>query len=438
MLKSKTTHIKPQKTTKTKKTKSRHKLTTTAPTTQQKRHFTPAFTDKTQKKKITGLFQDPAHLEHTGTDSYPFVSPHWLAKQFVANDAEQAFVPKNKHLKVLTLFPQESQNDLVPPGAVFFDMNAFNTAHYHGKPNTMPTPAEWELAMARAGVQRDDDVVVVDQPGCLSAARFWYMSIANGVNPGKIRVLQGGNQCFSLGAGMYWDASTHDTLAKAQRTAQEYESTRGEADHYLKHNPQTFTTYAADNEYVFSVIEQHAKNAAVGRTDHFLPLYIDTRPQHMFTMGHPVSAVNVPYPTLIKPMQLDGEEFIDRQPVGTTLLEKKKYWGNVLDNMIAARQAQNAANNNTNPVVSPTQPLEIIFGCQTATTASTGFMSLWNYVTTTQNPQHQLGNVLIQIFDPSWFVYGNKSIDVPGVKNSCSRRYFQVGQDSPYNDLLKQ
>lgn len=75
------------------------------------------------------------------------------------------------------------------PGAVFFDIDAI-ADHETSLPHMMPTPAAFATAMGSLGLTQDDDIVIYDSLGLMSAARVWFMLRAMGAT--KVRVLDGG------------------------------------------------------------------------------------------------------------------------------------------------------------------------------------------------------------------------------------------------------
>ena len=75
------------------------------------------------------------------------------------------------------------------PCAVFFDIDAISDAE-SPLPHMMPSPESFAAQVGALGITRDDDIVVYDSVGLMSAARAWFMLRAMGAR--RVRILDGG------------------------------------------------------------------------------------------------------------------------------------------------------------------------------------------------------------------------------------------------------
>ena len=82
------------------------------------------------------------------------------------------------------------------PRAVFFDIDAISDAD-NPLPHMMPSPESFAAQIGALGIARDDDIVVYDSVGLMSAARAWFMLRAMGA--GRVRVLDGGLPAWKAG-----------------------------------------------------------------------------------------------------------------------------------------------------------------------------------------------------------------------------------------------
>ena len=93
------------------------------------------------------------------------------------------------------------------PGAVFFDIDAISDAE-SPLPHMMPSPESFAAQVGALGIAQDDDIVVYDSVGLMSAARAWFMLRAMGAR--RVRVLDGGLPA--------WKAAGHPTESGRARS----------------------------------------------------------------------------------------------------------------------------------------------------------------------------------------------------------------------------
>lgn len=74
------------------------------------------------------------------------------------------------------------------PGAVWLDNNAIRVANR--PPDFLPTPAEFEVLMARLGIANGTRVIAYDERGGIYATRLWW--ILNHYGHSQVAVLDGG------------------------------------------------------------------------------------------------------------------------------------------------------------------------------------------------------------------------------------------------------
>jgi thiosulfate/3-mercaptopyruvate sulfurtransferase len=85
------------------------------------------------------------------------------------------------------------------PGAVFVDLDAELTGPVGPGRHPVPSPAQLERAMRRAGVTRRARVVVYDDAGGSVAARLWWLLVSFGHE--KVHVLDGGLPAWEAAGG---------------------------------------------------------------------------------------------------------------------------------------------------------------------------------------------------------------------------------------------
>lgn len=74
-------------------------------------------------------------------------------------------------------------------GAAFLDLEQIS-APDSPLPHTLPLPGHFALVVGKAGISRNDTIVVYDAQGLFSAARFWWMFKLYGAS--HVRILDGG------------------------------------------------------------------------------------------------------------------------------------------------------------------------------------------------------------------------------------------------------
>ncbi len=84
------------------------------------------------------------------------------------------------------------------PGAVFFDLEA-GSEQASPLPHMLPTAAAFAAHVSALGIGDQDDVIVYDTPGLVSAARIWWMFRAFGAD--RVRVLDGGLPAWRAAGG---------------------------------------------------------------------------------------------------------------------------------------------------------------------------------------------------------------------------------------------
>lgn len=84
------------------------------------------------------------------------------------------------------------------PGAVFFDLEA-GSDRSSPLPHMLPTAAAFAAHVSALGIGDQDDIVVYDTLGLVSAARIWWMFRAFGA--GRVRVLDGGLPAWRAAGG---------------------------------------------------------------------------------------------------------------------------------------------------------------------------------------------------------------------------------------------
>jgi thiosulfate/3-mercaptopyruvate sulfurtransferase len=113
------------------------------------------------------------------------VGTEWLA----ANLARVRVVDGSWHMPQLQRDPRAEFEQAHLPGAVFFDIDAV-ADHATALPHMLPGEAEFGRAVGDLGIGNDDDVVVYDTRGVVSAARVWWTFRAFGHD--RVAVLDGG------------------------------------------------------------------------------------------------------------------------------------------------------------------------------------------------------------------------------------------------------
>lgn len=84
------------------------------------------------------------------------------------------------------------------PGAVFFDLEAGSEQH-SPLPHMLPTAAAFAAHVSALGIGEQDDIVVYDTLGLVSAARIWWMFRTFGAD--RVRVLDGGLPAWRAAGG---------------------------------------------------------------------------------------------------------------------------------------------------------------------------------------------------------------------------------------------
>ena len=84
------------------------------------------------------------------------------------------------------------------PGAVFFDLEA-GSDRASPLPHMLPTAAAFAAHVSALGIGDQDDIVVYDTPGLVSAARIWWMLRTFGAS--RVRVLDGGLPAWRAAGG---------------------------------------------------------------------------------------------------------------------------------------------------------------------------------------------------------------------------------------------
>ncbi|WP_417229626.1 3-mercaptopyruvate sulfurtransferase [Brevundimonas sp.] len=84
------------------------------------------------------------------------------------------------------------------PGAVFFDLEA-GSEQASPLPHMLPTAAAFAAHVSALGIGDQDDVIVYDTPGLVSAARIWWMLRTFGA--ARVRVLDGGLPAWRAAGG---------------------------------------------------------------------------------------------------------------------------------------------------------------------------------------------------------------------------------------------
>jgi 3-mercaptopyruvate sulfurtransferase SseA len=423
---SKPSHLLGPKKVQTNQSKSKSKLS-------QKFSKRPLQTTiQNKSKKITTTHTIPQSPFSTTSTSIPFsdiddiyIEPKWLNNQFEINQQYDPNSPTNYHqyrlkvpnLKIITLHtPQSRENEMIPFSR-FFDLSQFSIELF-GKPNAFPATSEgWENSLAEIGVKKNDDIIIYDTSGHLAAARVWWHCIAGGVDDKKVKILKGGVQNWIENDGAVVDAEEFSKFNK------EIKKVNNNDEDYLKLNPKRRDEFLAQNEQVFSVIETQSKLLPTNQIDISLPLLIDTRPVGSYKQGHMPGTINLPYPTMLEPTGAPNSFSLNEQNTNDFFIKK-------IETIQILKKKQNINNDN----------LHFIFTCQTAQTASTGFISAYKFFKSgpvVNGVQYSLDNVKLQIFDPSFYVYGNPSFEVPGVENSCKRRFYAMGDSQLDSALAK-
>ena len=84
------------------------------------------------------------------------------------------------------------------PGAVFFDLEA-GSDQASPLPHMLPTAADFAAYVSALGIGDQDDIVVYDTPGLVTAARIWWMLRTFGAD--RVRVLDGGLPAWRAAGG---------------------------------------------------------------------------------------------------------------------------------------------------------------------------------------------------------------------------------------------
>ncbi|MDI1280751.1 3-mercaptopyruvate sulfurtransferase [Brevundimonas sp.] len=84
------------------------------------------------------------------------------------------------------------------PGAVFFDLEA-GSDRSNPLPHMLPTAEAFAAHVSALGIGDQDDIVVYDTPGLVSAARIWWMFRTFGAD--RVRVLDGGLPAWRAAGG---------------------------------------------------------------------------------------------------------------------------------------------------------------------------------------------------------------------------------------------
>lgn len=432
-----------------------------------------------QRRKLTTSTHTDPELTSLNTPfstlpdpSSLYVTAQWLSQQF----DENFNLPKR--LKIVSVHSSTDPDEYMIPHTHLYDLNQFSSDLY-GKPNTFPqdppfsnsptttTKTQWNKTTSpkELNIEPNDDVVVYDTSGHLGAPRLLWQLVAGGINLNKVKILEGGlinwvNGEHYIDTNQLNGNNPDNNTPKYQLIDVPVVSMRGiiadtltrennnNSDDNIKtaqFNTDTDVKYRANNEIVFKTVEHYVKQFEEidknnKNVEFNAPILIDTRPTIMYQQAHLPGSINLPYPTMIQPFSVHIPEknfdnndktvpkMIDQVVQGAFTGNKDdafNYIGNVL-NMVNNHRKKNSQND----VIIDNDKINLIFTCQTGQTASTGWFHAMQFLQ--QRPiindvEYSFDNVNVQVWDPSFYVYGNPQFEVPNVPDSTQRRHFEHG-----------
>ena len=120
----------------------------------------------------------------------PLVSAAWLTEHHA--DADLSLLDFRWYLDGRSGLAAYAAGHI--PGAVFVDMASVTGRRTDAGRHPLPEPADFQLAMRKAGVGRRSPVVVYDDQGGMTAARLWFLLRFFG--HGQVALLDGGLQAW--------------------------------------------------------------------------------------------------------------------------------------------------------------------------------------------------------------------------------------------------
>ena len=201
------------------------------------------------------------------------VSIEWLSKSahekdLVLLDASLAKTAQGK---------SSSYQDETIPGSRYFDLKGSFSDTESAFPNTLPTPAHFERACQKLGINQNSRIVVFDNMGIYSSPRVWWMFKVMGHE--RISVLDGGLPA--------WIKAGHPTV---KRETQAFEAGNFNADfnkEFVKH----FSEIQANvKKPAFIVVDARSEGRFNGT---------ESEPRKQLQSGHIPGSVNIPFQSVL-------------------------------------------------------------------------------------------------------------------------------------------
>lgn len=164
------------------------------------------------------------------------------------------------------------------PGARFFDLKQKFTDTSSPFPNTIPTPAQFELGCQKLGIKKSSHIVVFDNFGVYSSPRVWWLFKVMGHS--TIQVLDGG---------------LPEWIRQGYETTTVHNSNFESGDFQARYHPQYVKSYTdiVDNltNPTFDIIDARSAGRFAG---------VDKEPRKHLKSGHIPSSFNLPFKQVLK------------------------------------------------------------------------------------------------------------------------------------------